>query len=142
MKVYLTYPMIVPLVEKVNRAHKRDIEREREKILEKLTKICSHFEQECERLPEDYYSFEYDFLFETYNMIFTRAVDQFAGKIKHFAIHRGFFFMWYKRERIGVVRNEEVGRQNTLERILSTPIEENLASMLRMDSPAPRAHND
>ncbi len=114
MILYAKHPMIQPLVKKVNRAHRRNIEQEKDRLIQKLETICARFEQECNKLGEVNYDFEYDVLFDTYNMIFTRTVDGFAGKLQHYAVHKGFFYMWYKRERMGIERNEESGKPNTI----------------------------
>jgi exonuclease VII large subunit len=125
--------MVIPLTPHVNRAFRREKEQEYDRITQKLDKICVEFEKEISKLDslqaETNYNFIYEHLFHSYNEEFTDTCDQLNQKAKQHAIHRGYFFMMYAPERIGVMRNEDQKR-NTIRKIISTPLEHNIAAML------------
>jgi hypothetical protein len=122
--------MTAPLTPKINRANRRSKEQEQSRIHEKLDKICIDFEKECQKLSND--PNEYDHLFMAYNSYFQRECDRLVHSIKHHGIHRGFFYMMYKREMLGVPRDEE-RKNNTIQRILKTPLNQNIAKVLSFD---------
>jgi hypothetical protein len=134
---YFFHQMTARLVPNVNRAQRREVEHENKRIIEKLDKICVDFESEISKLYnqdpktlicpiEEMYSH----IFISYNSHFQGTCDWIMTKnVRHHGIHRGFFFMMYAPEKIGVQRNEDFN-QNTIGKLFRTPIEKTIATIL------------
>lgn len=103
MKEVLVYQMVMQLPLAANRSQRRQIEKEYNMIVEKLNRIVLDYNHIIT------YQNAHDNmdLFHHYNEKYQHFADLLGVKLKFHAIHRGWFSLMYKPERIGVKRDEE-----------------------------------
>jgi CCR4-NOT transcriptional regulation complex NOT5 subunit len=99
----LIYEYVKQLPDTHNRSQRRQVQKERKMIVEKLDRIALNHEMDL--LTDSVFSNDGHFLY--YNEQFQAAADLLSRSIRFHAIHRGWFYMMYKPERIGIMRDEE-----------------------------------
>ena len=104
MKVeVLIYKFVKQLPDALNRSERRLVKKEYDMIVNKLGEVASDYQREV--LARN--SFDDDNTFNHYNERFQKTAIFLSEKVKFHAIHRGWFYLMYKPEKIGVMRDEE-----------------------------------
>lgn len=99
----LIYQFVKQLPDTINRSQRRQVAAEYKMVCEKLGNIVRDYENEL----FDRQSFSDDRTFVHYNERFQKTASFLGSKLKFHAVHRGWFYLMYKHEKIGVMREEE-----------------------------------
>lgn len=97
--------MVKQIPDTINRSQRRQVAAEYNEFITKLSKVVKDYEREL----FDRNSFEDENTFAHYNERFQIIADYLGKKSRFHGIHRGWFYLMYKPEKIGVMRDEERG---------------------------------